>query len=114
MLIENWIFEKNLFSFIEIMAHLISYHLENEDIEAIKYNTKNTDYENGDWFEYEFNANANLGIAFSLEKDSTHIFIKIQLEHLSIELKNKIDFLFEICQYYLIKDENLNSWYEEL
>ena len=114
MIVENWIFEKNIFSFIKIVTNLFSYCLDDEDIKAIKYNYKNTDYANNNWFKYEINKKMLIKLFFALEENSTHIFIRIQLENIANNTINKIQFLFDICQYYFIKDENLNTWYEEL
>ena len=112
MLIENWIYEKNLLSFCQILASIVSYTLDNDDYEAIKYNYRSTSFKKDEWFKYALGK--DLRIDFSLEDNSTHINVKIECSDLSDESEIKIKFLFDICQYYFIKNENLHVWYKEL
>ncbi|MBD2092947.1 hypothetical protein H6F67_24160 [Microcoleus sp. FACHB-1515] len=94
---QDWIFEENRFSWLEIVASFCGYAFEAGDRDAFEVGIQNTNHEQERWFDYEFSSFSSLKLQLARDLGSSVIFAKA---HCSPDLQPKIATTTQIAQEY--------------
>lgn len=82
---QDWIFEDNLFLWLEIVASFCGYPFEPGDCDAFEFGIRNTDVAQNSWFDYD---SGSFSIKLQVARDpGSSIFVKVLC---SSELKPKV------------------------
>jgi hypothetical protein len=98
-MVENWIFEKNLKPFVEIVSRYASYQFDADDWIGISSGIAETDQERDRWFDYDFTAGRPVRLRFARDPGSSVLFIRASCD---LETEKKIELLFDILSEYLL------------
>ena len=76
-----WIWHRNLTPGLLILADVISYDLDQSEIDAIQLGIEGTSEQRDVWYDYKFVCNSTLSFDFALnEEDLDMIFIKLSFD----------------------------------
>lgn len=94
---QDWIFEDNLFLWLEIVASFCRHSFDSGDQEAFEFGIENTDAEQNYWFDYEFSGSCSINLRVACDPGSSVIFVEVGC---SSELELRIATAIQIAQEY--------------
>jgi hypothetical protein len=104
----GWIFEDNVWPFLEILAGLAKYDYDWWDRDAIDAGLAETDADAGNWFEYRFEGAFPLRFEIANDRGSTVVALRIDAPD---DLAPRIEMAISIAQEFYL--ESMNPWRRE-
>jgi hypothetical protein len=98
-MLQDWIFEQNLKSVLELLAEHAGYDFDPDEWNAVRFGVAETDAERDRWYKYEFTGERR--VAFSLARDSGSSIINLKVES-DPDTESKIETVIWIAQHYRI------------
>ena len=101
----GWIFDKNLQSFVEVLAFLAGYALYDEDYDwvAIEYGVKATDEDANKWYTYAFAGTRPLEFDLACNVGSSVVSVRVRSDSgIPADLAAQLNLLVLLCQSYTI------------
>jgi hypothetical protein len=100
-MIRNWILEINLPAFLDMLATIVEYDFTPDEWNAVRFGVRETNDEQGHWYEYEF-AGASRA-HFKLARSSGSSIITLHLES-DAETESRVEVVVLIAQRYQLFD----------
>ena len=94
---QDWIFEENLFLWLEIVASFCRHSFDSADREAFEFGIQNTDAEQNYWFDYEFSGSCSINLRVARDLGSSVIFVEVGCPS---ELESRVATAIQIAQEY--------------
>jgi len=99
----NWIFERNLRPFVEMVARLADYSFDANDWIAVSHGVRDTDQEADRWFTYSFEGAGQLQLEAAIDPGTSVVHVRVRGgDHLAGELQAQLDLLIDVCQTYTV------------
>jgi|WetSurSiteA1Bulk_404760.scaffolds.fasta_scaffold10042_5 hypothetical protein len=97
---KNWVYEYQLFSFLELLAQFSEYGFCDLDYDAITFGIEETDYENDRWFDYAFEGKTLAEFRLSRDIGSSVICFELKT---SVEVESKAKVALDVLNYLATK-----------
>ena len=98
----GWIIANNLKPFCETVATFGGYGFDDSDWDAIATGVKRTDYEQGNWFEYEMQGDSPVTLKIARDPGTSVLFVAVEAD---AAIQARMTVAIEIMQTYHLHSE---------
>lgn len=105
-MIQGWIWQQNLWPFVETAASFVGVTPDDYDSEAIEHGLSHTDVEQDHWFAYSFGTSLSLRLALAQDVGTEVLFVQAEA---GADASVNMNVAIQIFQNYRVASDKLDT-----
>lgn len=99
----SWVWNENLYAFLEMLSYIVDYDFTDSDWDAIEFGIINTSYEKGIWFDYSLFGKCNIDVSIAKDNESGLVFYRLLYDE---RFKGQVHLIAFITNEYWLTKRN--------
>lgn len=100
-MIGSWVLEDNLRAFLTSLGWFVAYNFDPDDWQAIEAGLRNTDGDQGRWYEYEFHGKEVARLRLAKHPGSAVVAVEVEIDD---RTRSRVEAAIAIFQHFELRD----------